>query len=121
VDRFIVIFRKSIKWTVLFYVMLCTIYVFGLAIEKWIPLTTVFGSLMILLFFFLAIPAGILEAIMNLAGFQLVHPLRLADMDTVTACIVVYVFNIAFAFVIALLLSFLILVWKHFETKTEVT
>ena len=120
-DRFIVIFRKSIKWTISFYITLCTIYVFGLVIEKWIPLSMVFGSLMILLFFFLAIPAGILEAIRNWAGFQLVHPLRLADMDTITACIVVYAFNIAFAFVVALLLSFLILVWKYFQTKTEVT
>ena len=115
---FISIFKRSLKVTVLFYFIVCTLFVIGVVIQKWIGPGKFMGTILILLTFFLAIPLGILEQIESTIGFRLAGTLRYADMDSITMYLHIYLQNLIFAVVIAFLFAFMY--WAFMTIKCRV-
>lgn len=98
--------------------MMCTVFVMGTAMQGWLSPGKVFGTALVLLMFFLAIPAGILEEIDKIVGFHITQPTRFSDMDTVAIYLTIYIYNLSFAVVLALLFS--ILYWTIINVKAGI-
>lgn len=112
-DIFSVQLKKYIKLLFSFYIISCTLYILGVVLDKWIALGTVFGSMMILLFFFLSIPAAIVEVILKFTGSQFIGTIRLADTEPFISCVLLVAFNLLFSLILALVLSTISCAWKH--------
>lgn len=104
-NNFFKVFKKSVIFIGTFYLFLCTIYAIGSMIQEFIAPGRILGTILILLFFFLSIPAGLLEGIEKIVGFHIFHAQRFTDVDSIAACILIYAFNLVFAFILAMLFS----------------
>jgi len=112
------IFKKSLRYTICFYLIVCTVFILGVVIQGWITPGRVFGTVLIFLTFFLAVPLGILEEVENMLRFHIAQPSNYANMDTVTSYLLIYISNLVLAVVLALLFS--ILCWTVINVKAGI-
>jgi hypothetical protein len=91
-----------------------------MVLNNFIPIGEVLGSILILLFFFLAIPAEILKATEKWVGFHFFPPIRLADIDAFTGCVLLFVLNIVFALILALILALISFAFKYVQKSIKI-
>jgi len=116
-DVYFEIFKKHAKWLLLLYGALCTLYVLGVILSYYFSLGMVIGNFMILLFFFLSIPAGILDRIIDRPEIGSIYIIRLADINAYLACMLICIFNIIFSLIIASVSSLIVLKWQQLYKK----
>ena len=120
VNTFMIIFWKYAKWLVALYIFLCTIHVILMVLNNFIPIGEVLGSILILLFFFLAIPIHILTETEKWVGFHFMPRTWFADMDSFTGYVLLFVHNIVFALLLALILTLISFALKYVQKNIQI-
>ena len=119
-NTFMIIFKKYAKCLVAIYIFLCTILAILMVLNNFIPIGEVLGSILILLFFFLAIPAEILKATEKWMGFHFMPRIRFADIDAFTGYVLMLVFNIVFVLILALILALISFACKYVPKNIKI-